>query len=143
MRAIRPEAAGDITPPDAANTNAAIAWAHPRQGNYMQTPIVVGNRLYGCTDGGVLTCFNAIDGKIIYSERLGGPTQGYTASPVSDGRHLYFPGETGKVMVVPATDQFSVVATNNLGDNCMASPAIADGTIFFRTQGKLIAIGEK
>ena len=91
----------------------------------------------------MLTCFNAIDGKIIYSERLGGPTQGYTASPVSDGRHLYFPGETGKVMVVPATDQFSVVATNNLGDNCMASPAIADGTIFFRTQGKLIAIGEK
>ncbi|HVR37157.1 MAG TPA: PQQ-binding-like beta-propeller repeat protein, partial [Methylomirabilota bacterium] len=52
--------------PDA--TNAAIAWVHPRQGNYMQTPIVVSNRVYGCTDSGVLTCFDADNGNIIYSE---------------------------------------------------------------------------
>jgi outer membrane protein assembly factor BamB len=143
MRAIRPEALGDITHPDPAGTNAGIAWVHPRQGNYMQTPIVVGDRLFGCTDGGVLSCFNAQSGKIIYSERLGGPTQGYTASPVSDGRSLYFSGETGRVMVVPVAEKFSVTATNDLGDVCMATPAIADGTLFFRTQTKLIAIGSK
>jgi len=143
MRAIRPEASGDITPPDIANTNAAIAWVHPRQGNYMQTPIVVSNRIYGCTDWGVLSCFDASTGKMIYNERLGGPTQGYTASPVSDGRHVYFPGETGKVMVVPVAEEFSVVATNDLGDVCMATPAIADGTLFFRTQTKLVAVGSK
>jgi len=143
MRAIRPDAMGDITAPKPADTNAAIAWVHPRQGNYMQTPIVVGDRLYGCTDSGVLTCFDARSGKILYSERLGGPTQGYTASPVSDGRHLFYPGETGKVMIVPASEQFSIKSTQDLGDLCMASPAIADGTIFFRTRGKLIAIGEK
>jgi len=143
MRAIRPSATGDITHTDPAGTNAGIAWVHPRQGNYMQTPIVLGDRLYGCTDGGVVTCFDAQSGKIIYSERLGGPTQGYTASPVSDGRHLYFPGETGKVMVVPVADKFSVTATNDLGEVCMATPAIADGTILFRTRDKLIAISEK
>ena len=143
MRASRPEAMGDITAPKPADTNAAIAWVHPRQGNYMQTPIIVGNRLYGCTDSGVVTCFDAQSGKVIYSERLTGATQGYTASPVSDGRHLFYPGETGKVMIVPADDQFSLKSTQDLGDLCMASPAIADGTIFFRTRGKLIAIGEK
>ncbi len=143
MRAIRPDATGDITAPMPEGTNAAIAWVHPRQGNYMQTPIVVGNRVYGCTDGGVLSCFDATSGRIIYSERLGGPTQGYTASPVSDGRHLYFPGETGKVIVVPVADQFSRAAINDLGDNCMATPAITGGTLLFRTQGKLIAIANK
>jgi outer membrane protein assembly factor BamB len=142
MRAIRPDATGDITPARADATNAAIAWVHPRQGNYMQTPIVISNRVYGCTDSGVLTCFDADNGNIIYSERLGGPIQGYTASPVSDGRHLYFAGETGKVLVVPVGDQFSVIATNDLGDNCMATPAISDGALLFRTQKKLIAVAD-
>jgi outer membrane protein assembly factor BamB len=141
MRAIRPEAAGDITPSDPAGTNAAIAWVHPRRGDYMQTPIVVSNRVYGCTDGGLLTCFDATDGKVVYSERLGGPAQGFTASPVSDGRKLYFPGETGKVLVVPVGDRFSVVATNDLDDLCMATPAISEGTLYFRTRSRLIAVG--
>lgn len=143
MRAIRPDATGDITPPDRASTNAGIAWVHPRQGNYMQTPIAVGNRIYGCSDSGVVTCFDGGSGKVLYSERLKGPAQGYTASPVSDGKHLYFPGETGMVLVVPVGDQFSTIATNDLGETCMATPAIADGTIFFRTRGKLVAIAKK
>ena len=140
MRAIRPEAMGDITHPDPAGTNAAIAWVQPRQGNYMQTPIAISNRVYGCSDGGVVTCFDAQSGRIVYSERLG-IAQGYTASPVSDGRHLYLAGETGKVLVVPVGDQFSIAATNDLGDLCLATPAISDGAIFFRTRTKLIAIG--
>jgi outer membrane protein assembly factor BamB len=143
MRAIRPDASGDITPPDPASTNASIAWVHPRQGNYMQTPIAVSNRVYGCVDNGVLTCFDATTGKILYSERLSSIAQGYTASPVSDGRHIYFAGETGKVLVIPVADQFSVAATNDLGETCMATPAIADGTLFLRTRAKLIAVGNK
>jgi outer membrane protein assembly factor BamB len=143
MRAIRPDATGNITAPDPAGTNAAIAWVHPRQGNYMQTPIAVGNRLYGCTDSGVLTCFDARTGKIVFSERMGDGRQGFTASPVSDERHLYFAGETGRVLVVPVADTFSIVSTNNLGSICMASPAIAGGTLFFRTADKLVAIGSR
>lgn len=143
MRAIRPDASGDITPPDPAGTNAAIAWVHPRQGNYMQTPIAISNRVYGCIDNGVLTCFDATTGKIFYSERLSSIAQGYTASPVSDGRQIYFAGETGKVLVVPVTDKFSTVATNDLGETCMATPAISEGTLFFRTRTKLVAIGNK
>lgn len=140
MRAIRLTAAGDITPRQPQDTNSAIAWVHPRQGNYMQTPILVGNLLYSCLDNGVLTCFDAQTGKIFYSERLGAGAQGYTASPVSDGRHLFFPGETGRVVVVPVSEKFSRVATNDLGETCMASPVISEGTLFFRTRSRLIAV---
>ena len=143
MRAIRPDATGDITASTPDGTNAAIAWVHPRQGCYMQTPIVVSNRVYGCTDSGVVTCFDSQSGRMLYSERLSSLAQGYTASPVSDGRHLYFPGEIGKVLVVPVSDTFSTVATNDLGEICMATPAIAEGTLFFRARSKLIAIGRK
>jgi outer membrane protein assembly factor BamB len=142
MRAIRPDASGDITPPDPAQTNAAIAWVHPRQGNYMQTPIAVGDWVFACVDFGVVTCFNGSTGKIEYSERLPGGAQGYTASPVSDGRHLYFPGESGRVLVVPVANRFSCVATNSMGEECMASPAISQGTLVFHTRGQLIALRE-
>ena len=141
MRAIRPDAAGDITPPKPDATNAAIAWVHPRQGNYMQTPIVIGSRLWSCTDAGVLTCFDASTGTIHYSDRLGKAGQGFTASPVSDGQHLFFTSELGEVLVVPASDRLSLVATNFMGETCMATPAIADGALFFRTRSKLVAVG--
>jgi outer membrane protein assembly factor BamB len=141
MRAIRLDASGDITPPDVAETNDAITWVHPRQGNYMQTPILVGDLLFACTDSGILTCFDAKSGAIKYSERLGKGGQGFTASPVSDGRHVFFAAESGQVFVVQAADKFSVKAGNELGEPCMATPAISDGALVFRTQGKVIAIG--
>jgi len=143
MRAINPAAEGDLTMPDPAGTNAGIAWVHPRQGNYMQTPIALDGRIYACTDGGVVTCFDGKSGKIHFSERLSDGKQGFTASPVSDGKHIYFPSENGNVVVLPVSDKFSTVATNNLADICMASPAINNGALLFRTQTKLIAVGAK
>jgi outer membrane protein assembly factor BamB len=142
MRAVRPEATGDITPGDPGQTNSAIAWAHARRGDYMQTPIVVGDLLFGCTDAGVLTCFDAATGAINYTQRLGAGGQGFTASPVSDGRHIYFTSEQGVVFVVAAADKYSLVATNELQETCLATPAISDGTLFFRTREKLIAVGK-
>jgi outer membrane protein assembly factor BamB len=142
MRAVRLDAGGDITPPDPGATNASIVWAHARQGNYMQTPIVVGDNLYGCNDGGVVTCFDAKTGVIQYSERLVRGGEGFTASPVSDGRHLYFSSEMGKAYVVPVGTRFSVTATNELGETCMATPALSAGTLLFRTREQLIAVGE-
>lgn len=143
MRAIRPTASGNITPENPGATNAAIAWAHARQGNYMQTPLALGDALYGCLDLGVLTCFDARTGAIRYSERLSRNGEGFTASPVSDGRNLFFASEVGRVYVVPAGPTFSVVSTNSMNETCMASPAISGGTLFFRTREKLVAIGKR
>ena len=141
MRAIRLDAKGDITPSDVGATNASIVWAHPRQGNYMQTPIIVGDHLYGSADNGVLTCFEAQTGKIAYSERLSTGNEGFTASPVSDGRNLFFSSETGNVYVVPVGATFSISVTNKMGETCMASPAMVNGTLFYRTRENLVAIG--
>jgi outer membrane protein assembly factor BamB len=141
MRAVLPSAKGDITPSDPGQTNASIAWAYARQGNYMQTPIAVGDRLFGCADTGVLSCFDARTGEVQYSERLSKAGQGFTSSPVSDGRHLYLASEPGVIFVVPVTGDFSVVATNVMHETCMATPAISDGALFYRTRGKVVAVG--
>jgi outer membrane protein assembly factor BamB len=141
MRAVRAEAAGDITPSDPGQTNSAIAWAHATGGNYMQTPIAVGNLLFGCGDGGKVTCFDAATGAVKYTQRLGTGGQGFTASPVSDGRHVYFTSEQGVVFMVAAANQYSLAGSNELHETCLATPAMADGTLFFRTREKLIAVG--
>lgn len=143
MRAIRADASGDLTPDDSGQSKPGVAWNHDRRGNYMQTPIVVGEWLYGCADVGLVTCFNAKTGAIRYEERLARTSEGYTASPVSDGRHLFFTSELGNVFVLPASGSFSVVATNALGETCLASPAIAGGALFFRTRDHLICVGPK
>jgi outer membrane protein assembly factor BamB len=143
VRAVRLEAMGEITPDDIARTNAAIAWVHPREGSYLPSPIVVGDLLYSCSDNGVLTCFDARSGAIQYSERLNRGSAGFSASPVSDGKQLFFSSEQGDVCVVPAGPGFSITATNSLDEICMATPAISDGKLFFRTPEHLVCIGER
>jgi outer membrane protein assembly factor BamB len=141
MRSVRLDALGDITPPDISRTNHAVLWCHPRKGNYLQTPIVVGDLLWGCSNDGIVTCFDAQSGRINYEERIGAGGQGFTASPVAAGGKLYFTGEQGDVFVIAASEKFSVVATNTLGGICLATAAISDGTIFYRTTERLLAIG--
>jgi outer membrane protein assembly factor BamB len=143
MRAVRPGATGDISPSDSGVLNPAIAWEHDRKGNYMQTPIVVGDLLFASTDMGVVTCFDAKSGAIQYTnERLSQRSEGFTASPVSDGGHVFFTSELGNVYTIRAQPRFSVVATNRLEETVLSTPAISDGTLFFRTRDKLVAIGK-
>jgi outer membrane protein assembly factor BamB len=141
IRGIRLDSKGDITPEAVAKTNSSIAWVQAR-GNYMQTPILIGEQVFACYDTGVLSCLDAKDGSIGFSERIGSGSEGFTASPVSDGRHLYFTSEVGNVYVANVSTNLSIIATNALGETCMASPAISDGTLFFRAREHLIAVGK-
>lgn len=141
MRAVRLNATGDITPPEMGATNQFVAWCHARKGNYLQTPIAVGNLLWGCLDNGVVTCFDLKTGKLHYEERLGSGKQGFSASPVAIGGRLYFTGEQGDVFVLAATNTFSVLATNQLGGISLSTPAISEGVLFFRTTEKMLALG--
>jgi outer membrane protein assembly factor BamB len=146
LRAIRPDASGDLTPAESGAPNpasSAIVWNHDKKGNYMQTPLVVGDLLYACNDLGLLTCLDAKTGEVRYSERLTKSSEGYTSSSVSDGRHVYFASELGNVVVVPATGTFSIVATNKLGETCLSTPALSGGALFFRTREKLVAVGAR
>ena len=57
----------------------------------------------------------------------------------ADGK-IYFPSEEGDVYVVKDGETAEVVATNRLGEVTMATPAIADGVLYFRTRDHVIAI---
>lgn len=144
IRAVRLAAAhGDITPPDIADTNAAIAWCNPKLGSYMQTPITIGPLLWSCDMQGILTCVDRTSGEIRYNERLTRAGSAFTASGVAAGGQIYFLNEDGEAFVVAAQPVFSIVARNRMDGLCLATPAVADGAMFVRTTEKLIAIGAR
>ena len=139
--AIKPTATGDITLPKNKDASEHVAWSIRTGGNYMQTPIVVGDYLYACRDNGVVTRFDARTGKQSARQRLDG--DGFTASGVAAGDHLYFTSEDGRVIVAKAGRTFGIMSENDLGEQCLATPALSDGVIYFRTRGHLITVGGK
>ena len=143
LYAVRTDATGDVSLHDGATTNRFVAWSALRGGAYMQTPLVYGDYLYSCHIDGILSCYEAATGKQMYKERLGTGGDGFTASPVASEGKLYFTSEQGSVFVLKPGRDFSVLATNQMQEVCMATPAISDGTIFFRTQGHVVAVGQK
>ncbi|MBO0723282.1 MAG: PQQ-binding-like beta-propeller repeat protein, partial [Blastocatellia bacterium] len=141
--AIRLDASGDISLADNTTSNAYVAWSVTRDGAYMITPLVYGDYLYSCKNNGVLLCFEAKTGKQVYQERLGDGKTGFTASPVAADGKLYYASEDGDIYVVKAGSKFELLSQNEMGEICMATPAISEGAIFFRTQGHVVAIAGK
>jgi outer membrane protein assembly factor BamB len=139
--AVRTDATGDVSLRGGASTNEHVAWSVSRGGSYMETPLVYDGYLYSCQTTGVLSCYDAATGRQLYKERLGSGGDGFTASPVASEGRLYFTSEQGSVFVVKPGADFAVLATNEMGEICMATPAISEGTIFFRTQGHVVAVG--
>lgn len=140
LYAVRTSARGDITLEDGETKNDHVAWSRDRIGNYMQTPLVYGGYLYCCRDYGILACYDAQTGKKQYRTRLAGGV-GFTASPVAADGKIFFTSEVGDVYVVKAGPEYELLAKNPLGEICMATAAISNGTLFFRTQHHVMAIG--
>ncbi len=138
--AVRLDATGDISLKGEESSNQSVAWSAPRDGSYMATPVVYGDYLYNCRWNGVLGCYEARSGSRAYQERLGGGASAFTASPVAGDGKIYVTSEDGDVYVVKAGARFELIATNPLGEVCMASPAISQGVLYFRTQSRLVSI---
>ena len=141
LYAIRPGATGDITPAANSRTSAGVLWSEPKNGAYMQTPLILGDLIYSCTDRGILKVYDAHTGQKHYEQRLGGGTTGFSSSPVAAGDKLYFASEEGEVYVVKAGMKFELLATNTMGEITMATPAADEGVLYYRTRGHVVAIG--
>jgi outer membrane protein assembly factor BamB len=140
--AIRVGATGDITLKDGKESSEFIAWSKTRGGPYMPTPVVYGDLLYTCSNQGVLTAYNAKTGERIYQERLGGKGGAFTASPVASDGKIYLSSEDGEVFVVKAGPKYELLATNNVGEVMMATPAISDGLVIIRAHNHVFAFGD-
>jgi outer membrane protein assembly factor BamB len=136
--AIRPGASGDISLSSEETKNKYIAWYQRYAGPYHPTPLVYGDYLYVLYDRGFLACYDAKTGKEVYGKkRLGGGASAFTASPWAYDGKIFCLGEDGETVLVQAGKEFKVLGRNKLGEMSMASPALAGGSLFLRTQTKV------
>lgn len=131
LLAVRVDGRGDVT-------DTHVAWK--AEGSVVPlepSPVLVDDLLYTVSNNGAVTSFEATTGNRLWSERLGG---NYLASPVyADGR-LYVFNTQGKATVLKPGRTFEVLATNELADGCLASPAVAGKALYVRTRTHLYRI---
>lgn len=139
--AIKPQARGIITLEKDSTSSKNIVWSIKRGAAYMPTNLIYGDYLYNLRMNGNLSCYNARTGEVVYKERIP-EAMGITSSGVASGGKLYYSVEQGDVVVVKAGPEFEILSRNPLDDLLMASPAISDNMIFFRTQHYLVGVGD-
>ena len=133
--AIRPGGTGDVT-------STHVAWSSQRGSPFVPSGILVGDLLYLINDmQSILTVYEAATGKLVYQDRLGvAIREGFSASPVHVNGKIYFTNDDGQTFVVEAGRQFKLLRTNEFGEQTLASPALVDGTWYWRTASSLRAI---
>jgi len=137
MLAIRAGGRGDVT-------QSHVVWKQD-VGSNIPSPILHNGRIYDVDNRGRAVCLNAETGEIVYRERLPKPGIIY-ASPVAAGNQLYVVSRRRGTFVLPAADEFEVLAQNKFTSDksqCNGSPAISDGRLFLRSDKMLYCIGDE
>jgi outer membrane protein assembly factor BamB len=132
-----------IAPPSRPGDKPKVEYSFKASTNwpYVPTLIAADDLVFLWADRGILACIDAKTGKIHYQEkRVGGD---YFSSPVRIGDRIFGVSSKGEVVVLAASPEFKILARIDLGDETHATPAVADGKLFLRTQTKLMSVGGK
>lgn len=113
-----------------------------KAGANVVSPAIFQGHLYWVSDRNrIAYCVRLSDGEVVYAERFRG--QPYASSLVGDGK-LYIVTRNGGTYVLAAKPEFEQLAHNELDDRSTfnASPIVADGKLFLRSDRYLYCIGD-
>ncbi len=132
--AVRAGGRGDVT-------KTHVVWRQKGGGNHA-TPLIYGPYLYVINS--FVWCMRADTGKRVYQQRLY-DSRGEYPSPVAADGKIYAPTRRQGVFVLAAGGKFEQLAHNELDDRTdfVASPAIADGQLYLRSNAYLYCIGNR
>jgi outer membrane protein assembly factor BamB len=119
---------------DPARKTLDELWREQRLQPENASPVVHQGRVYVTKSSGVLACADAADGKILWQLRLRGPIW---ATPVLADGHLYVVNHEGLVQIVRLGKQGVLAGTGQIDKGILASPAVADRAIYFRSNQHL------
>jgi outer membrane protein assembly factor BamB len=137
--AVKAGGTGDVT-------KSHVLWTKAKGLPYIASALVYRGQLVMVKNGGIVTAIDAKTGKEVYLQKRALAAGSYYASPVAANGQIYFTAlDDGAVTVLKAGTDKPVVAAKNpkLGERTAATPAIADDTLYVRTEKHLYAFSAK
>ncbi|HWB14658.1 MAG TPA: PQQ-binding-like beta-propeller repeat protein [Pirellulales bacterium] len=142
LAAIRAGANGDISLPDGKTTSSEfVQWSMIYKSYRNSSPLLFGGGLYMLEQSaGIVRCFDAKTGRLLYQQRLPEAT-GFAASPwVNDGK-VYLLDDSGITFVLEPGPEFKLLSSNRLSDEIFwSSAAVSGDQLLLRGQAHLYCI---
>lgn len=116
-----------------------------KKGSNVSSPVYYNGYLYYANDNQeTVFCVEAKTGRIVYEQRIERADQIYAAALLADGK-LYYTNRYGRTFVVAPGPQYRLLAANDLSDRTQfnASPAVAGGRLFLRSDQALYCVGKR
>jgi outer membrane protein assembly factor BamB len=133
--AVRLGGTGDVS-------DSHVLWRTARSIPLVASPISYENILYYVRDGGIFSALESATGAVLKEGRLEGAADKYFASLVAGDGKIYLASEGGKLVVIRAGPDWSVLSTSDLGEELYATPAISEeGRIYVRSARALYCFG--
>ena len=123
-------------------TGSHRLWRYQKSLPDVASPLLYENVLYLVRNGGIVTALAPASGAVLKQGRLSDAIDSYYASPVAGDGKIYMLSETGKAVVLEAGSDWTVLQTNDLGEEVYATPAIGSDCLYVRTASKLYCFSE-
>ena len=133
LTAVRP-GQGDVT-------NSNVVWRLQKGYPNIPAPLIYRGVMYLMKEGGIVSTLDPASGQVLKQGRTPDALEEYYASPVAADGKVYVVSASGKVTVLKADAQWEILATNDLGEEVWATPAIAGNNLFIRTRTALYSFG--
>lgn len=127
-----------IAKPGDGGSKGSVVYEAKALTSYVPTPIAVGGLLFLWGDKGTVVCMRARSGEKVWEQKLEGT---FYCSPIFGESRLFCVSREGTLFVIAAGDKYEQIAAVPFGERSFATPAIANGTMYLRTETHLMAIG--
>jgi hypothetical protein len=128
---VRPPAGG-------ASTGVTEVFRVTKHAPHIPTPLAYDGLMFLWDDRGIVACTELDSGKTVWVKRVGGT---YYGSPICVDGKLYCADRNGNVVVIAASREYELLARNPLGEPTCATPAVAGGVLYLRSDAHLFSIG--
>lgn len=118
-------------------------WRYKKSYSNLITPLLYRDILYLVKDGGIVTTLNPATGNVLKTGRAKDAMDEYFASPVAGDGKVFLLSQSGKATVLKAGAEWDVLSVSDIGEPAKATPAIADGRVYVRTDKALYAFGAR
>jgi outer membrane protein assembly factor BamB len=135
LTAVRLGGRGDVT-------STHVVWRLKKTYPNIPAPLIYQGVMYLMKEGGIVTSLDPMTGNVLKSGRTPEALEEYYSSPVAANGKVIMLSASGKATVLKAGPQWEILSTNDLGEECWATPAIADGSIYIRTRNALYSFNE-